>query len=430
MLAIIRYACICLKGGHRLHRYFTQKIHTTMVIVISILILTPAIIWPIIMLKGSTATGRPYHLQYAPTKSTVVAFQVIEGDQKSARSPIFIVLICFHVLQFLATIFVYVKILYTTYMSTTTAARRVVEEDTGVVGPRDNMKLVATKSESLDANAKLQPTQGCSVATTQNSSNPSSSIKKQLKKAQENGVKSNVETDDRQISARRKNINVAKMIGSELINETPINNPLYYDTDEGPKRNRYENERRLMTTNKTTPESKGEDKIDVCEEEVNQTIGSLRKKPSVPIFMVSTRDTQREGKGKLLTRKMSSNPVKYLNSAGQRVTMEPKKGDRIVSIPYTNVQLCISRSDIVCTIGLSCQLASLIFTFILTVFGFRISGKIVTINEFFAGYYCLEIALLINSVIDPIVCVIFSQKFRNALKDTICAAKIKPVSIK
>ena len=108
--------------------------------------------------------------------------------------------------------------------------------------------------------------------------------------------------------------------------------------------------------------------------------------------------------------------MEFVNSKGEKKIVQPKLGDRVINIPLTDTVLCISQTDVICTIGLSCQLLSLIATFILLIFGFRISGKIVTMNEFFTAYYCMQIALLLNSVIDPIVSVIFSTNFRDALK--------------
>ena len=111
--------------------------------------------------------------------------------------------------------------------------------------------------------------------------------------------------------------------------------------------------------------------------------------------------------------------TQYGNSVSDEIILRPKLGDRVINIPLTNVVLCVSQKDIICTIGLACQLASLILTFILTILGFRNSGKIVPIHEFFWGYYCLEVALLINSLVDPIVCVMFSKNFRDALKSMV-----------
>ena len=111
------------------------------------------------------------------------------------------------------------------------------------------------------------------------------------------------------------------------------------------------------------------------------------------------------------------------NSEGRKTYLQPKLGDHIVTIPLSNIVFCVSQKDIVCTIGLSCQLTSLVLTFILTILGFQISGKIVPIDEFFPAYYCLEAALIINSVVDPIICVAFSGNFRDALIDMICCRK-------
>ena len=116
---------------------------------------------------------------------------------------------------------------------------------------------------------------------------------------------------------------------------------------------------------------------------------------------------------------MKRNDFKRVDSDGRTTIIQPKFGDRVVNIPYTNVVLCVSHKDLICTIGLACQLSSLIITFILTIFAFRISGKIVTIYDFFRGYYCLEVALIINSVVDPIVCVVFSKNFRDAFKSMV-----------
>ena len=113
------------------------------------------------------------------------------------------------------------------------------------------------------------------------------------------------------------------------------------------------------------------------------------------------------------------------HSGGRKTYLQPKKGDHVVHIPLSNIVFCVSQKDIVCTIGLFCQLTGLVLTFILTILGFRISGKIVPIDNFFPAYYCLESALIINSLIDPIICVAFSGNFRTALLDMIYCRKIR-----
>ena len=81
------------------------------------------------MFVGSEATGRPYHLQFSKAKETVVAFQNIARDQERTRSPFLITLLCFHALQFSGTVWIYCKILYLAYMSTTKVATLEVVQD-------------------------------------------------------------------------------------------------------------------------------------------------------------------------------------------------------------------------------------------------------------------------------------------------------------
>ena len=131
ILATIRYVCVCHDSSHRLNRYLKNRPGLILVISLSLLILIPAIIWPVVMYYGSNVTGRAYHLKYSHLKSTIVAFQNVGDNQKDKRSIFRIVLICFYILQFLSTILLYLKILYTAYMSTTrVAVRNAVGKDT------------------------------------------------------------------------------------------------------------------------------------------------------------------------------------------------------------------------------------------------------------------------------------------------------------
>ena len=109
----------------------------------------------------------------------------------------------------------------------------------------------------------------------------------------------------------------------------------------------------------------------------------------------------------------------FINSDGTKTVVQPKVGDHVINVPYTNAVLCISQKDIVCTIGLSCQLTILIITFILCSVAFRMSGKIVPVSEFFQKFYGLEVGFILNSMVNPVVCVIFSTNFREAFKSMV-----------
>ena len=318
-----------------MNRYLKNRPGLILVISLSLLILIPAIIWPVVMYYGSNVTGRAYHLKYSHLKSTIVAFQNVGDNQQDKRSIFRIVLICFYILQFLSTILLYLKILYTAYMSTTrVAVRNAVGKDT--IGLTDG---------ETNAHVHVKGTRGGTQTKNEN----------------------DVIVDN--ISQRNTNKTFDIKMNNWANEETiPDNNAA----------------QNVTMVRKTT----GKNKLIIAEE--RKTIRSVNKK--------------------------HGQSVEFVNSKGEKKIVQPKLGDRVINIPLTDTVLCISRTDVICTIGLSCQLLSLITTFILLIFGFRISGKIVTMNEFFAAYYCMEIALLVNSVIDPIVSVIFSTNFRDALK--------------
>ena len=332
---MIRYVCICYDSSYRLNRYLTNRPGLILVIILSLLILIPAIIWPVVMYYGSNVTGRAYHLKYSHLKSTIVAFQNVGDNRKDRKSVFRRVLICFYILQFASTILLYLKILYTAYMSTTrVAVRNAVGKD--AIGSNDG---------ETNAQVRVKGTRG--------------------------GTRTKKENDVKLKYMSKRNTN--KTADIEMNNRA--NEEIISDNNAAPN---------VTMVRKTV----GKNKLIVVEK--RKTIRSANKR--------------------------HDQSVEFVNSKGEKKIVQPKLGDRVINIPLTDTVLCISRTDVICTIGLSCQLLSLIATFILLIFGFRISGKIVTMNEFFSAYYCMQIALLLNSVIDPIVSVIFSTNFRDALK--------------
>ena len=85
-------------------------------------------------------------------------------------------------------------------------------------------------------------------------------------------------------------------------------------------------------------------------------------------------------------------------------------------VPLTKVVLCLSNSDITCSISLTLQLICLCITHMLTVFSFKIAGQEVSLERYMLSVYSMEVAFLINTMVDPIVCIIFSSNYRNAAK--------------
>ena len=84
-------------------------------------IIAPAIIWGLVMFYGEDAPGKPFHSQFSHKDGTVVLFQILKDGQRG-QSVVSIVMGCLFVLQVIVTIVLYLKILFTTYMSTTRAS--------------------------------------------------------------------------------------------------------------------------------------------------------------------------------------------------------------------------------------------------------------------------------------------------------------------
>lgn len=87
-----------------------------------------------------------------------------------------------------------------------------------------------------------------------------------------------------------------------------------------------------------------------------------------------------------------------------------------LKIPRSEKIVSVSRKDIFCTTSLTLQLLCLLITHSLTIFAFSISGKRVSLKRFILSYYAFEIALLINTIVHPLVCILFSSNYRDASK--------------
>lgn len=360
MLAIVRCVCVCYDDTFYLNRHLTKRPSASIVTVLSLFILIPAVIWPLVMYYASDATGHAFHLTSSNTESTFMMFQNISRDKEETRSILFIALISILFLQFLMTILLYLKILHTAYMSTTRVAVRPALEQ--------GMARQIHDTENTNEHFKGQ--------------------KNDHKHGRKNDLSLSFQLNER--------------------SQTENNYTNQYKHYHGSGGNRIANKELRLGRNGYR--SKGESLSDNTS--AARAVGSRRKLESLEMkCIVDKQHTKKPGQSKKQNRFFE-----FTNSKGEKKIVQPKIGDHVINIPLTDNIICVSRTDVICTIGFSCQLLGLIATFILTIFGFRMSGKIVTVYEFFTGYYCLELALFINSVVDPIVSVIFSSSFRNALK--------------
>ena len=367
MLAIVRCVCVCYDDTFCLNRHLNKRPSASIVIILSLFILIPAVIWPLVMYYASNATGRAFHLKYSNSESTFMAFQNISRDKEERRSSILIALMSVYLLQFLITILLYLKILYTAYMSTTRVSVRPAFEQGRVRQIHD--------AENTNEQAKER----------------------------KNGQKPGMKNDP------------GLHLKCHTRSQTEKNHTDQEKHCQGPKRNQSQQQQCRGTENEEQRMGMSNGEILYNNTFKARGIGSKKHLESLEMKNnVAERHTR-----KPVTTKEQNRFFEFTNSKGEKKIVQPKVGDRVINIPLTDNVICISRTDIICTIGLSCQLLSLIATFILTIFGFRLSGKILTIYELLTGCYCFEVALFINSVVDPIVSVIFSASFRNALKGLI-----------
>lgn len=102
----------------------------------------------------------------------------------------------------------------------------------------------------------------------------------------------------------------------------------------------------------------------------------------------------------------------------------------ILKVPHSERIVSVSRKDIFCTTSLTLQIICLLITHGLTIFAFSISGQKVSLKRFILSYYAFEIAFLINTMIHPLVCILFSSNYRDAAKSILFKIRYSCVSSK
>ena len=60
MLAIVRCVCVCYDDTFCLNRHLNKRPSASIVIILSLFILIPAVIWPLVMYYASNATGHAF----------------------------------------------------------------------------------------------------------------------------------------------------------------------------------------------------------------------------------------------------------------------------------------------------------------------------------------------------------------------------------
>ena len=108
-----------------------------------------------------------------------------------------------------------------------------------------------------------------------------------------------------------------------------------------------------------------------------------------------------------------------LLSHGVSNTNTKTRSNQLLKIPLSERVVYVSRKDIFCTSSLTLQILCLLMTHGLTIFAFKISGQKVSLRRFIFSYYAFELAFLINTMIHPLICILFSSNYRDAAKSII-----------
>ena len=120
LLAWMRYVLICRRNSWFYYR-FSDKISKGSFFAIIAAIITPALIWTIIMYFGSPATGKFWVFRPGDSTSeneSITVLQPIPDSVRHNAKPIVIVMALLVLVQLLLTLFFYIRICYASFMST------------------------------------------------------------------------------------------------------------------------------------------------------------------------------------------------------------------------------------------------------------------------------------------------------------------------
>lgn len=87
-----------------------------------------------------------------------------------------------------------------------------------------------------------------------------------------------------------------------------------------------------------------------------------------------------------------------------------------LTLPKTGIKLTVRHRDVLSTAGLAAQLLSICITFCLVIYGLRIHGQVITVHDFYVSWICHDLAFLLITFIDPMICLLFGRAFRAGIR--------------
>ena len=404
LLALFRYITVCRSSNSRFTDYIKGKPSVPGVTLIFLAILTPAIIFAASMYFGISATGKVWNFVPIPNPPnstdiiSVMAFQNIDKSKRGSGIIVVIIMASLLALQFFLTLFFYASICFKAYKSTINVALKNTDQE--------NQRIIVLDDINEPNDKKERPNDGDS------NGNMSLEDVEDVDEVKDNREKKDLdETDLRNFdSPKADNIQGKLKTSKEVYSIVKASSSKMNVTG---------------TTKSPNPKKEDPNAIfTICEETIYATDqGTTRYfEPGDSVKLKGVENKKEMSKDSFYNHQMQQISKKkrrkvFLPTAKDYKSSIPISGAKLVNVPLTKVVLCLSRQDIACTASLTSQILCLLITHVLTVFGFRISGQIVSIDAYAASTFAFEIAFLINTMVDPLICIIFSSHYRCAASD-------------
>ena len=379
-----------------------------------------SVAWTTTLYLGSPATGMIWSFVPTPNSTdsrAINAVQPIPSHERSSAKPIVFSMLFLLLLQLLFTLFCYGSICYTSYMSTMSV---VLKQGTDNNGPnkckpqttkrnvrKDKLRL----STSFDSVSTIGPKAAYSLPNLQIIKSVSPiSTKPDVKETRRSGSaiercsKTVMENYD---DSSYKNSLIIKHNRDSGVKKLSL----------GPTLQQFGLSTHSQTQNLTAKITLHDQilKVDSNVTKHSDPINCSRLDSNTRLFhqrnqMITTPDEKVHKSRK--NKRKSIFPTADSYSSDNAIS-----GACTVNIPLTNLVFCVTRKDIICTAGLTSQIICLCITHALLFYTFKISGQKVSSERYISAIYSLEAAFILNTIVDPIICIIFSSKYRNAAKD-------------
>ena len=373
MLALFRYLAVCHSTNSRFTDIVKGRPSMLGIILIFLGILAPAIIFSASMYFGISATGKMWNFMpiLNPPNSTdvitVMAYQYVDKNKRGSGTVVVIIMSCLLALQTLITFFLYISICLTTYKSTMNVALKNVSQHEHSLNTTHLMKHRNARKEI--------PNENNTPGDIELQDIKSADEVKILPEKKDTNANNSKNSDGSKTFNIRENHSISNVPESKYIVSCKAINEI-----------ETKNSNQLTNVDSNAIEVISVEKVRAKDQGTTGAFESCEKKKH-KVFLPTAEDYK---------------------------SVIPISGARLVAVPLTNVVLCLSRHDIVCTASLTSQIICLLITHVLTVFGFRISGEMVSIDAYDASTFAFEIAFLINTLVDPFICIIFSTSYRCA----------------